>query len=461
MMRTTDDEIRIADADFPKPFRNGLEFNAPVHGTWNIVHIGLQMPEAIQIYVCARNCMRGVILTAAEMKESERFSFVILDEKDMVRENIDRATIEGVADVIEKRTRAGVRPRAIQLFTVCVHHFLGTDYKQLYRSLEERFPDIDFYRCYMDPIMQKKGYTPDQKLRYAMYEKLPQCSPNRRVISLLGSDFALDESSDLVSHIRERGFELRQARCCKSYEEFLRLSEANLFIAVYPAARYGVEAAARRLGREFLYLPGSFDGELIDLQLKQLEDYMSRFGALTEADHRKEKEEENADILLAGQRLKQKLGDIPLCLDATVHPRVLGLARLLTEMGMRVEKIYLDAMNGDEAGDYEWLRLHTPDLILSASIHVKKRRYVTRLYRQKAFEDPDATEKAPLRKIAVGQKAAYFEQTPYFVNMVNGFGLYGRDGIVRMLEAISDAADSAKDIEDIVPRKGLGCESCL
>ena len=42
-MPTTDsDRIRIGDAAFPKPFSNGLEFNAPAHGTWNIVHIGFK-----------------------------------------------------------------------------------------------------------------------------------------------------------------------------------------------------------------------------------------------------------------------------------------------------------------------------------------------------------------------------------------------------------------------------------
>ncbi|MFR8351646.1 MAG: hypothetical protein ACLVB1_02070 [Blautia obeum] len=39
------------------------------------------MPEAIQIYVCADNCMRGVVLTAAEMNAAERFSFVIVEEE--------------------------------------------------------------------------------------------------------------------------------------------------------------------------------------------------------------------------------------------------------------------------------------------------------------------------------------------------------------------------------------------
>ena len=29
----------IKDAEFPVPFASGLEFNSPVHGTWNIVLI--------------------------------------------------------------------------------------------------------------------------------------------------------------------------------------------------------------------------------------------------------------------------------------------------------------------------------------------------------------------------------------------------------------------------------------
>ena len=76
--------ITIGEADFPVPFPLGLEFNSPAHGNWNIVHTGMLMPEAIQIYVCADNCMRGVVLTAAEMNAADRFSFVIVEEKDLL-----------------------------------------------------------------------------------------------------------------------------------------------------------------------------------------------------------------------------------------------------------------------------------------------------------------------------------------------------------------------------------------
>ena len=73
--------LKIKDASYPAPFASELEYNSPVHGNWNIVHTGMQVPESIQIYVCADNCMRGVVLTAAEMNAADRFSFVILEEQ--------------------------------------------------------------------------------------------------------------------------------------------------------------------------------------------------------------------------------------------------------------------------------------------------------------------------------------------------------------------------------------------
>ena len=73
--------VRIADADFPAPFRSGLEYSSPARGTWNIVHTGMLIPGSHQIYVCAAGCLRGVVLTAAEMGTMDRFSTVVLSER--------------------------------------------------------------------------------------------------------------------------------------------------------------------------------------------------------------------------------------------------------------------------------------------------------------------------------------------------------------------------------------------
>ncbi len=61
-------------------------------------------------------------------------------------------TIEGVTDVLKKLER---KPKAVLLFTVCLHHFLGCDLERVYEELEDRFPEIFLSAAYMDPIMQK------------------------------------------------------------------------------------------------------------------------------------------------------------------------------------------------------------------------------------------------------------------------------------------------------------------
>ena len=427
--------IPVSQASYPAPFASELEFNAPVHGTWNIVHIGMLVAESQQIYVCAANCMRGVILTAAEMNASDRFSYVILEEQDLVEGTVEEITIEGVADVIEKLPR---HPRAVMLFTVCLHHFLGCDIPHIYEQLRGRFPDIDFCECYMDPIMQKGGLTPDQKLRRSMYQLLRPRPAKEKTVTLLGSDFAIDQTGDLAVLLRENGYELRQITECDTYEDFLALAEAELFLSVYPAARYGAAENAKRLGRAHLYLPQCFGYEEISAHLNLLSDalHLPAFDA--------EAGVAAAEAALA--ETKTLVGDAPIAIDGTVHPRPLGLARLLLEHGFRVKAVYLDAISGEEKGDFHWLQHNAPELLLRATIQVKAR-----------VLPRGGGEKV----LAVGQKAAWFENTPYFVNMVQGAGLWGFDGICRLCALMRQAFLEEKNTEDLVPRKGLGCESCV
>ena len=59
--------VPIKDASFPSPFISGLEYSVPARGSWTIVHVGMLVPEAHEIFVCASACLRGVVLSAAEM----------------------------------------------------------------------------------------------------------------------------------------------------------------------------------------------------------------------------------------------------------------------------------------------------------------------------------------------------------------------------------------------------------
>ena len=435
-------EVTIGEASFPAPFQAGLEFNSPAHGNWNIVHTGMLVPEAQQIYVCADNCMRGVVLTAAEMNAADRFSFVIVEEKDLLGGNLEDVTIEGVTDVLNRLHK---KPKAVLLFTVCLHHFLGSDLDRIYGELEKRFPEIFFMRCFMDPIMQKTGPSPDQKLRHAMYDAVPETEADPGCITLLGSDFMLDETSDIRRISEQNGFRLRETAACETWKDYQKLGEGSLILNCYPAGKFGVQQQAGRLGRPFLYLPGSFDYEEIQEQERQLVGALEMLKkSQTNTGLDIEKEIQSCEAALS--HAKEIIGDTPVALDYLFHPRPLGLAKLLLTHGFKVESVYLDSISPEEKDVFFWLKENVPELKLISTIRPEMR------VRTRCSEN---------RILAIGQKAAWFTGSRNFVNMVQGGGLYGFDGIRRTAQLMIEAFEAEKDPEDLIVRKGWGCESCI
>ena len=437
-------EVFIKEASFPVPFQPGLEFNSPAHGNWNIVHTGMLVPEAHQIYVCADNCMRGVVLTAAEMNAADRFSFVIVEEKDLLGGNLEEVTIEGVTDVLNRLDK---KPKAVLLFTVCLHHFLGSDLDRIYGELEKRFPEIFFMRCFMDPIMQKTGPTPDQKLRLAMYDAVPEREADPRCVTVLGSDFALDEGADICRLLKKNGICLRETPACETWEDYQKLGEGSLILNGYPAGKFGTEKQARRLGRPFLYLPGSFDYEEIQEQEEKL------LGMLEQQNNRKTGEIKGLDIEKeireceeALSHAHQIIGDTPIAVDYLFHPRPLGLTKLLLTHKFQVQSVFLDSISPEEKEVFFWLKENYPELKLISTIRPEMR---------------VRTRQQSEKILAIGQKAAWFTGSRNFVNMVQGGGLWGFDGIRHTAQLMVEAFHEEKDPEDLIVRKGWGCESCI
>ena len=432
MPTSSDEKVRIGEAVFPKPFTNGLEFNAPVHGTWNIVHIGFRIPEAHQIYICADNCLRGVVMTAAEMGELGRFSSVVLEEDDMTHSGrIEETTIEGVTDCLNKLSKV---PLVVIIFPVCVHKFMGCDIDFIYHNLEERFPGVKFVRGFMDPVMQKRGTTPDQRLRKAMSEIIPDLPENKDTIAFAGSDMPA-ANNDFKTILEYNNKTVKDTANSKTLDEYLSIGESALFICQYPAGLMATQTITQKLGRKYIYAPLSFDFETVASELKSLE--MSIPDGFIEDGIKACNEE----IF----KLKELIKDTPVAIDYTVTPKPLSLARFLLDNGINVKTVYLDGIDGSEEEDFKYLSQKYPELILHSTIHVGDRRLV----------------RSDEKVLAVGQKAAWFEGTEYFVNMIEGGGLYGFAGIAEFIRLMEDAFINAKDLRDIVPRKGLGCRSCI
>ena len=427
--------VRVADAEFPAPFRSGLEYGAPARGPWNIVHVGMLIPESHQIYVCAQGCLRGVVLTAAEMGAQERFSTVAIRENNVLEGDMEDLIVEGVTDVLQKLPKL---PSAVLVFTSCIHHFMGCDLELCYRELRRRFPGVAFTDCYMNPIMRKSGLTPDQLMRRQLYSLLEPREMSEKSVSILGNCFPTDETSELMQLLRAGGLTVRDITYCRTYQDYLAMAGSATCITMLPPCRAGGDALAERLGMKQLYLPVCWGYEENARNLDLLAETLS----LPRGDD--SRSIERAETAL--RKAKTLIGGTPIAVDYTATPRPLGLARLLLEHGFNVVSVYADGFTDEEKADFDWLQKNAPDLMLRATVEARCR-----------VLPRETAEKT----LAIGQKAAYFTGTRNFVNVVEGGGAWGFDGAVRMARALVDAYLHEKDPRTQIQPKGLGCGYCV
>ena len=512
----TDAAVKIADASFPVPFGHRLEFNAPVHGTWNIVHIGMLVPQCHQIYVCADNCMRGVVLTAAEMGADDRFSSVLLEEDDLYDQNLETITIEGVSDIIR---RLPVRPRAVAVFLVCLHHFVGTDASYVYKTLEERFPDIDFIRGWMDPVMQKTGLTPEQKLKEAMYRPIRPLPVDPKLVCVLGDNQALYPDSDLARLVAKAGGRVLQLHdwrahgrrigvlsgeegdtedehfaFCKNYDDFLGIGAAGLLITRSPSGVHGVTQLAKRLGRPFLYLPPVSGEEEIRRQIETLARTLEEISA--------GQANASADGISAGQAnasadggfLGQANANADGGFPGQANANADGISSIQTDAAAIIQEGTLAgsralqharSLIGDTEITVDYIG-NTRTLSLTKRL-VQSGFHVTRVYLDAVLPEeeadfrwlqencPDLLLTATIhpgmrvlhaaentgKMLAIGPKAAWFGGTAHFVNLVEFGGLWGNAGIIRLAQLMEDSFLHEKDTRTIIPRKGQGCKCVL
>lgn len=427
--------IAIRDAAFPAPFVSGLEYSSPARGTWNIVHTGMLIPEAHEIFVCAAGCLRGVVLTAAEMHAEDRFSTVAVREHNLLDGDMEELVIEGVSDIIRQLPR---RPPAVLVYTSCVHHFTGCDLDMIYRTLRERFPDIDFTDCYMNPIMRKSGLTPDQLMRSRLYTLLKPRPIEPRSLAIIGNNLPTREDSELMEFLRSTGFRLHEITSCRTYEEYQRMAESAYYLSYQPVAVAGGDMLAKRLGGTHLYLPFSFDYDEIDRGFAKLAETIG----VAAPDFSSRRELCQAEL----QETLDVVRDTPIAIDYTYCTRPLGLARLLLDAGFAVQRVYADSFTGEEKEDFLYLQRTYPELTLYPTVHANMRFLAA---------------KEPSNFLALGQKAAYFTNTNHFVNVIDGGGMLGYQTVWLTARLMRQAAREEQNMRQLVQIKGLGCESCL
>ena len=172
-----------------------------------------------------RGCLRGVILTAAEMNETTRMS---CREEDMWNGEMEKRVIEGTAHIVDQMEK---RPRCILIYLSCMHMFEGCDFMMITDELHEMYPDIDFVECYMIPTM-RKTMSPDAMMKISLYEAVEKLEKDESLVGIIGTNLPHAKDSDLVSLIELSSHKVWDITDCRSYDEYLRLGAAGRIIII-------------------------------------------------------------------------------------------------------------------------------------------------------------------------------------------------------------------------------------
>lgn len=432
--------VPVGKAGYPEPFRSGLEYSAPARGGWTIVHIGFLMPEAHEIFVCGKCCLRGVVLSAAELDDTERFSTITVDEESVREGSCEQMIIDGVSGILDELPKM---PKAVQLFTSCVHHFLGTDLSLVFRRLKERYPDVGFVQCWMNPIMRKTKMAPVPFMKKQLYALLENTEKQDRTVNIIGNNLAMEDACELPHMLETAGWKVRDICTCRSFEEYREMERSVCNIVTNPLGLAAAKELKERLGQPYCYLPVSFDFDKIEQNYKKLENFLK-----TEFPEQTEHlcfPPQNPLREKAEQALKETaaaLKGYEVFIDYMVTGKPLGLAKFLLLAGVSVKGIYIDSISGEEEEEFKWLQEYAPELELWATVH-----------HSMALVDRRQDGKI----LAIGQKAAYFTGTKHFVNQVEDGGLYGYGGLLRWCEKIREALLTEREAEAEIQVKGWEC----
>ena len=425
---------KLKDVNAAAPFVSGLEYGCPARGTWNIVHTGFLIPESHQVFVCASNCLRGVVLTAAEMGEMGRFSTVTIKENNVLDGDMEELLIDGVSHVIDSLKN---KPRAILVYTSCIHHFMALDMNLCYKTLRKKYPKIKFTDCYMNPIMRKSGMTPDELMRRQLYSLLDKTDKKDNGINICGNNYKTDDTSDLVRLIKMSKYKLRDITLCKDFDEYQEMAKSKINVFYQPVAFKGMDEISEKLGQEKVYIPISYDTDTIKKHLSTLAE---KIGVdISKFDF---KDKEAFDEL---KKAKEIIGDTAIAIDYTFTPAPFSLAKLLLDNGFNVKKIYADSISEKDIFKELQDKYGDRDILIYPTVNAAMR-----------TNERNQSEKY----LALGQKATYFTNTKNFVNEVECGGHYGFDGINISAKNMVDAFKNEKDASNLIQKKGLGC-SCL
>ncbi len=228
-----------------------LAFNSPGAEGFGVKRAGLAIPGSVMLVVSPGCCGRNTSCVSELPGYEHRFFYLQMSETDLITARHLKRIPEAVRAVVEGLPE---RPSVVMVCITCVDALLGTDMDRVCRKAEEA-AGVRVRPCYMYALTREGRKPPMVNVRQSIYSLLEPRRRDPRACNLLGHFAPVDEASELRAFLRDAGLRhVREVSSAESYDEFLRMAEANFNLVLDPEAGPAAQDLQERLGTPWIEL---------------------------------------------------------------------------------------------------------------------------------------------------------------------------------------------------------------
>lgn len=305
-----------------------LAFNSPGAEGFGVKRAGLAIPGSIMLIISPGCCGRNTSSISRLPQYDGRFFYLTMDETDVVTGRHLRRIPQAVEEVCESLR---VRPSVVMLCITCVDALLGTDMERVCRKAEERV-GLPVRPCYMYALTREGRKPPMVHVRQSLYSLLEPMKKRGTSVNLLGFFAPLSKDSELYDLLRQIGVKrIREISTCETYEEYLRMAEANFNLVLHPESRLAAEDIQKRLNIPSIELTRFYQLDRIQRQ------YQALGGALgVRFDDAKYLEKAQNAL----ETFRSRHSDLTFSVGECMNGDPFELSLALVRCGFRVSEIY-------------------------------------------------------------------------------------------------------------------------
>ncbi|WP_407427923.1 nitrogenase component 1 [Treponema sp.] len=409
-------------------FEKTLHYVSPAHGGWGVIRIAATMPESYMLFVAPFACGRHGALGAVLHHIKNQVSYLFIDESDIVSGNYEHLVPDAVEELLAALEK---RPKVLMIFVSCLDDLLGTDHEALNARLSEKFTDIRFVTCHMNPFKMDTKVPPQVGLQRSLFSILEKSDVKKNQINMVGNNASVSEDCELFTLMNQAGWKINHIGTAKTLEEFLDFSSSKLNLVLSPSAGLSSKIMEKNLGIPYLPAIPNYDVAAIEKLYHEIENRLGiSLGDLSSYKERAVKAIQNAQSII---------GDYPVMIDYQAVRRPFTLANVLHDAGFNVKLIAVDAVPGFEKAACEKIMEKIPDLKIIDALHHDSAKF--------EFVNEEC--------LCIGFNAGYLTKSRHVVDLMEDETLYGFYGVEKLMDMLVTAYQGEHSADELIIKAGI------